>query len=202
MTHKTTRRGCTQTENVVLKNKSHSRLQSSGMTPLFDNGLTSCGFTLIELLVVVLIIGLLAAVALPQYQKVVEKARAAEVITVLKSVVQIQQIYYLAHGSYPHSFEELNIDLPDTGETMSTPRIFCCTGTTPKPTKVINSDWAISIDAYGVYATRLQGKYANNAGFMLRGNSLHCAGSSEYCENIFKGKKDYTSGEVAFYLMN
>ena len=69
-------------------------------------------FTLIELLVVVLIIGILAAVALPQYQKAVWKSRATQLITAVKSIQQSKQVYYLANGQLPTSFDELATDIP------------------------------------------------------------------------------------------
>lgn len=58
------------------------------------------GFTLIELLVVVLIIGILSAVALPQYQKAVFKSRMAEVFPNLKILSESIKLCELEHGRY------------------------------------------------------------------------------------------------------
>ena len=61
--------------------------------------MTKKGFTLVELLVVVLIIGILSAVALPQYQKAVEKSRVAEAKIMLKQMDDAQQLCILEYGS-------------------------------------------------------------------------------------------------------
>lgn len=74
------------------------------------------GFTLIELLVVVLIIGILSAIALPQYTTAVEKARAAEALTLMGSLRQAAQVYKLANNHYPTRGEMYDLDIQFPGE--------------------------------------------------------------------------------------
>jgi len=79
--------------------------------PELVSGSSQQGFTLIELLVVVLIIGILASVALPQYTKAVWKSRAAELRSVTRALATAQEAYFLANGTYPKSFDELDLDI-------------------------------------------------------------------------------------------
>lgn len=85
-------------------------------------------FTLIEMLTVVLIVGILAAVALPQYEKSVETSRASEAISMVRNIRDAQQIYYMSNGKYSSRIDDLDIHVPgESGGQIS--------GSTRKNTK-------------------------------------------------------------------
>ena len=74
------------------------------------------GFTLIELLVVVLFVGILSAVALPQYSIAVEKARSAEALSLMNAIAGAAERYCFQKDNWPNNspagFTQLDIEVP------------------------------------------------------------------------------------------
>lgn len=76
------------------------------------------GFTLIELLVVVLIIGILASIAIPQYFKVVERARVSESQSFVSQIKQAQERYLARNGDYAKNNTDIaNLDITFPGSS-------------------------------------------------------------------------------------
>jgi prepilin-type N-terminal cleavage/methylation domain-containing protein len=85
------------------------------------SSLKNSAFTLIELLVVILIISILAAIALPQYQKAVWKSRAAQLQQSVRDLAQAQEAYWLVHSKYPTNFDELDFNFDSFPQKPSSP---------------------------------------------------------------------------------
>ena len=124
------------------------------------------GFTLLELLVVVLIIGILAAIALPQYRKATEKSKASQGLVLLKAINESFKSFYLVNNNYPTDFDQIDVSLPegfDIDENF-VPN-YVTYGKTGK-------DWNISFEKYTdgsvaiLYMIRTTGKY-KGAGFAV-----------------------------------
>ena len=138
------------------------------------------GFTLIELLVVVLIIGILAAMAMPAYFKAVERARAAEADTMIGTVVNAQQRYKMKTGNYAANWTSL-----DVAPTNATQAATYCTKGTYDSTKKACSGNGFLITLVGTTT-----KQGNTSGVIAARN-----GSGQYSYTL---EKLYDSTDPAY----
>ena len=104
---------------IVNDHNMRGRFRSARRTPgkfgmTIDN---NHAFTLIELLVVVLIIGILAAVALPKYEAAVVRSRVGAMLPLMASLSQAQEVYYLENNQYASDVNELDVDVAGGGCT-------------------------------------------------------------------------------------
>ncbi|HBL17882.1 MAG: hypothetical protein A2X36_16115 [Elusimicrobia bacterium GWA2_69_24] len=128
---------------------------------------TERGFTLIELMVVVLIVGILAALSIPQYSKTVETAKADDAAATVKSLASAGRMFKLDHGNY---VTDGVID--DTCNTK------CCFGDT--------SCTQTEFDVCQLVACNYLGsaKYSTQAYAFRAGRTVNCLISGATCSGI------------------
>lgn len=167
------------------------------------------GFSLLELLVVILIIGVLAAIALPQYYKAKEKAEAVELQILVKALYESQQRYYMVHNDFATTFNDLDMDY--SGYTRSDCKEFSAFGKTDcfsneKNVLFIHNNKEL-------FALRKKGKY-KLSGFMFKQvegknypvNKILCYEYSQngFCSKVLKCDSVYVNpgGTNGYYSCN
>ena len=127
------------------------------------------GFTLLEVLIVVIIIGILAAIALPQYTATIEKSKSAEAATNVGSIRTALDRYWYQNGAVTTTIDNLDIDNPNSVTNKLYAYSIADDGTTS------------TTRAYTVTATRTSGvntytvtwkQTDNNTGKLLRSANL------------------------------
>jgi len=100
------------------------------------------GFTLVELAVVIIIIGILAAFAVPRFLDSVERSKAGEALNFLSAVRSAQERYQVRQGTYSEDLTKLDIQMPD-------PKYFTVGTPAPGGTSSLEDSWTLTLTRTG-----------------------------------------------------
>lgn len=138
------------------------------------------GFTLVELLVVVLIIGILASVAVPQYFKVVERSRLSGPNSVFGAIATAQETIMVRRGAYVATFGELDQSFhPSDTPTVACAGASCLMGEFLFTLATAGGGYTISAARQSPVSSRY-GAYTLI--YTVPGNSITCTGGAGLCQ--------------------